>query len=581
MPEHPWIFSQPDRAKLELLRSELKLPRAAAQLLMQRGFDDADKAHAILNDAPGDFADPFLIPDLEAAARRVWTAIEREERIVVHGDYDADGISGTALLTGALRRLGARCEPFVPDRKRDGYGVSRRLVEHAAAKDVSLLITVDTGSSAHEELELTRACGIDAIVCDHHLFEARPAGATYFLNPQRSDSAYPHLELCGCAVAYKLLVGIGKVAGRDIECERELDLVALALLGDQMVITGENRALVRAGLERLQESPRPGMLALLEVAKLTGIRLEAEDLAFQLAPRVNAAGRIASARLALDLLLTEDYATARSLAFKLDELNRRRREIDARITAEATRDAELHHRDGRYPAGLVLASDRWELGVVGISAARVARKFDVPTVVLSIDGSVATGSARSVDDFDLKAALDLCAEHLTRYGGHAAAAGMSLRADSIEAFRAAFERAAGQIPRVTKVPGLRIDAEIGLDELDADMADFLRRFGPFASGHPAPVFATRGLDRLGPPRVVGTKHLKLHAGMGDAARSFIGFSLAERLLSQVELWPSLDLAYRIRYREGSSFDPWELSLVDVRSHEAAPSQQAKARKARQ
>lgn len=564
MAARQWVFPDTNKdPRVETLCQELNVCSAGARVLLRRGYDTVDAAAHILDPMGEALGSPALIPELEDAAARVLRAVDAGERIVVHGDYDADGISGTALLTGALRKIGGICQPFVPDRKRDGYGVADRLIAHAAQKNVTLLITVDTGSSAHTQLQAARDAGIDVIVCDHHLFDARPAGATYFLNPHREDSRYPNKDLCGCGVAYKLLVGIAELSDRRVDFEAELDLVALALLGDQMPIVGENRRLVREGLQRMEQKPRPGMLALLEVSRLAGIRLAAEDLGFQLAPRINAAGRIESARTALDLLLTDDMQEARSLAWKLDELNRRRREIDERITAEAGRDAELLERD-RQPAALVLASERWELGVVGISAARVARRFERPTIVLSIDGDVATGSARSVEGFDLKAALDRCAEHLSRYGGHAAAAGMALPVTKLDDFRAAFERAVALDPPAAPRREMNIDAEIGLAELDEGLIEFLDRFGPYAQGHPAPIFASRAIALTGPPRVVGGRHLKLHAGAAQTERSFIGFGMAEAHASSLQMTPSLDLAYRIRYREGSSFDPWELSLADLR-----------------
>jgi single-stranded-DNA-specific exonuclease len=326
--------------------------------------------------------------------------------------------------------------------------------------------------------------------------------------------------------------------------------------------------MVRRGLLRLSERPRLGLAALLETARWHGQLVTAEDIAFQLAPRINAAGRIDSPRHALSLLLTSDPNEARQLAYRLDELNRRRRELEQRMTEEALRDAELWLRHEK-PGALVLASEHWHLGVVGISAARIAQSFGLPAVVLAIEGDEARGSARSFGGLDLKAALDRCADHLLRYGGHADAAGMTLRRSAIDGFRSAFAAAAAAMSQPAPA-GRLLDATVELSEFEPGLVDFLERFGPFGAGHPAPVFASFGLLRLGEPRLVGERHLKLHVRGAGKERSFIGFSMAETYLANARLWPSLDLAYRVRYRANSPYDPWELELVDLRQAERPP-----------
>ena len=549
-----------------MLQAELGIPAAGAAVLHARGFTDPAQAAALLDAGAGDLHDPFLLADLDGAARRLARAIDGDERIVVHGDYDADGISGTALLTGVLEQLGADVAPFVPDRAKDGYGVSSRLVERAGERGVSLLITVDTGSSAHEELARAKDLGIDVIVCDHHLFERRPDGATFFLNPQRDDDASPNKDLCGSAVAYKLLCGLATVHGRGFDPAEGLDLVALALLADQMRLQGENRALVRMGLLRMQLEPRPGLIALLECTRLLGQAIDAGDVLFQLAPRINAAGRIEKARTAVDLLLAREPSEARPLAAKLDQLNLRRREMDAQLGLEATEQAVEQLR-GRDRQGLVLASERWHMGVVGIGAARIVEDFHRPAILLAIDGDEARGSARSVAGLDLKAALDLCAKHLTRYGGHAAAAGVTLPVSAIEGFRECFDQAVSSLPRNVAPPVLSVDAILGLGALDSDLVHFLHRFGPCGQGHAEPLFGALGLDRVGELTVLKGKHLKLQLAQQGKRRGFIGFSLAEPYADLVRTNPCLDAAFHVGYREGTPFDPWQLRLRALRKSE--------------
>lgn len=564
----PWtVTPSPPADELRELADALGVPAAAARLLVARGLGDPDLARDHLTVGRAQLHDPFLLPDLTRAADRLSRAVDAGERVVVHGDYDVDGITGAALLTAGLRRLGADAEAFVPDRHRDGYGVAARLVDHAGEKGVSVLVTVDTGSSAHEELARAAELGIDVLVCDHHLIDRAPAGAYALVNPQREDSEYPHRDLCGCAVAYKLLQGVHRRRGLD-DPEEDLDLVALATVGDQVPLTVENRALVRLGLEHLVAGRRAGLRALLEQCRLWGQTLDAQDLAFQMAPRINAAGRIERPRTALDLLLSDDGPDARRLAGRLDDLNRQRRTLQRRVVEGARRKAAAAMLEGP-PAALVLGDADWPLGVVGIGAAQITARFDVPTILLSIEGDRARGSARSVDGIDLKAALDQCSDLLSRYGGHAAAAGMELPAARIDDLARRFHEVVAPCPRPGRGAGLAIDTTLDLGEIEVELADFLQRLGPFGIANPEPRFAARGLTLASQPRRVGEEHLKLRLRQGGEERDFIGFSMAERLLPVLSRWPKMDVAFNVGYKEGSPFDPWTLRLHEVRPSEGA------------
>ncbi len=565
-PGRQWTLPpEPGGAVVEALRRELSLPLVAAQILMGRGFDKPEAASAFLQTDVAELNHPFDLTDLREAAERLALARERGERVVVHGDYDADGISGTALLTRGLRRLGIEAQPFVPEREKDGYGVSLRLVEHAGKNRVSLLITVDTGSSAHEALGRARELGIESIVCDHHLFDERPEGASHLINPQRADDHSGNENLCGTAVAWKLLRGLELLLDRDAGSQQELDLVALALLADQMPLLGENRTLVRLGLDQMRRDERPGLSALRETSRLSPELLDEQDVLFQLAPRINAAGRISSARHAVDLLLAEDLSTARPLAQELDALNRRRRDLDAKVTEDAFAQAEeLIARDD--PAALVLASDDWHMGVVGIAASRIVERVHRPAVLLALEGGEGRGSGRSVDGVHLKHALDACAEHLVRYGGHAMAVGMTLQRPAVVPFREAFAAAVAALPRDTAAPPLELDARLPLEALEPGLVRFLQDFGPYGQGHREPTFAVLGLTKLS-SRVIKEKHLKLELSEGSQRRSFIGFGLAPDFAHHVEKWSKLDLAIRVRYRPNSNFDPWQLTIRDLREAE--------------
>jgi len=366
-------------------------------------------------------------------------------------------------------------------------------------------------------------------------------------------------------VAWKLLRGLELVLEMDAGSAQEMDLVALALLADQMPLVGENRLLVRQGIEELRRDRRPGLSALRETARLAPELLDEQDLLYQIAPRINAAGRISTARRAVELLLAKDLVTARPLAYELDTLNRRRRELDAQVTEEAYAQAEqlIEEKD---PAGLVLASDDWHMGVVGIAASRVVERFHRPSVLLALEGGEGRGSGRSVDGVHLKDALDSCAEHLARYGGHAMAVGMTLQRAQLSGFQQAFAEAVAKLPRDSEAPALDLDAFLPLEALEAGLVRFLQDFGPYGSGHREPLFGVLGLSKRS-SRVIKEKHLKLEMAAGSQQRSFIGFGLAPDFAHHVQNWTSLDLAFQVRYRPNSNFDPWQLTIRDLRAAE--------------
>jgi single-stranded-DNA-specific exonuclease len=553
------------RQRARVLAEEMGLCAAAGQVLLARGIDNADAAQRYLSVGPGDRHDPGTLPDLDGAAKRLVQAIDLGERVVVHGDYDADGISGTALLTRGLRRLGASVEPFVPDRDRDGYGVASRLVEHAGQAEVRVLVTVDTGSNAGTELGRARDLGMDVIVCDHHLFDEAPDGVRWHINPQRPDSVYPHRDLCGAGLALKLLEQVATLRG-GLELDAERALAAIATVADQVVLGRENRAIVTEGLACLERSDHPGLRELLRVAGWRGGRLDAEDVAFRVAPRINAPGRIAKAKVALDLLLCDDPRQARELAVQVDALNERRKDVDRRVAESAIERVAAEGLEDR--AGLVLGDADWPLGVVGIAAARVVERYGLPTVLLAIEGDIARGSARSARGVDLKACLDRCAEHLQKYGGHAAAAGLTLETSRIGALTEAFDRAVREATVSTEEAGdFAVDALLASQDLTGDFAEFLHRCGPFGTGNRRPCFASLALSSSSSPRVVGKGHLKLQLSDGRRRLGFIGFSMADEFGPKVRHWPRLDVAYHVRYREDSAYDPWDLSLQDIRPTE--------------
>ena len=569
------------------------------QVLGVRGVTEPRELERFFYPAIQQLHDPFLLKEMDVAVERMFLACRRAEKVAVHGDFDVDGLTGCALLVEALAVLevdGSRPLPvpgFVPDRATDGYGVAERMIREWAAEGVRLLITVDTGAAAVTEVTLAGQLGMDVIVLDHHIFEERPP-AVAVINPRRSDAEYPNTELCGVAVAYKFVQALKE---RKPGCLPDdflagvLDLVALGLVADQMSLVGENRILVKKGLERFndRELIRPGLAALLDVSGLDrGFPVTTGEFAYQLAPRLNACGRIGRVMSALELLLTRDVDRARSLAEEADRTNTRRKEQDLLLKEEAIAMAVPFVERG--DPGLVLSSSSWHKGIIGIGAARLVEQYQIPVILISIEGEEARGSARSVPDVDVKGILDKCSAHLLRHGGHAQAAGMSLRTGGIPAFREAFLDALRREDHPGPVPE-GYDLDLCLDRLGAQDVGWLARemehLEPFGAGNRKPVFRCTGLQLQRPPTMLsGGTHLRFafrgparaqDDGTPALGREFISFGTGEawrRMMEKEGLNPRDLLNHRwdILFQIGRStfrprnghYDPVQQLLVDVR-----------------
>lgn len=605
----PWLAEDYAPAEIiDRLRREVPLPFSVSDrllaLLACRGLTTRRDLDSFFYPALDNLSDPFLLVEMDKAVARVARAVSQGERVAIHGDFDVDGITGCAVLHELLSRLvldGSHAEvlpAFIPDRATDGYGVAARMVREWAAEGVTLLLTVDTGSAAHAELALAQELGIDVIVLDHHIFEERPC-AVALVNPRRPDAQYPNADLCGVAVAFKLAQAMKltyPAALPEKFLSTLMDFVALGLVADQMPLVGENRILVRKGLERLadRDCVRPGVTALLRIAGLDrGFPVTAADLAYQIAPRLNACGRIGRVMAALELLLTDDHDVAARLAQEADRTNTRRKQADVALKEEAVAMAEPYL--GRGDPGLVLSSSTWHKGVIGIGAARLVELYQVPTILIAIEGDEARGSARSVADVDVRAVLDRCAGYLLRYGGHAQAAGLTLRRRDIPAFREAFLAALRREPRRGPVPVV-FDLDLPLATMTAqevaDQVCELEQMEPFGSGNRKPVFRTGGLRLLRAPTLMsGGAHLRFafraasHVdGQTPAlSREFVAFGCGEawrRNCADLEAAGRnhLDLEWEILFQigrstfrpRGASYDPVQQLLVDIRPSPSSP-----------
>jgi single-stranded-DNA-specific exonuclease len=527
----------------DALAAALELHRPTAEALVRRGLADPDAARAFL-ELDGPLYDPMLLGDMPEACELIGTAIAAGSRICVHGDYDADGICATALAVGALKTLGADVAWHLPSRFDEGYGLAAETVERLATDGVSLLLTVDCGITAVEQVARARQLGMDVIVTDHHT-----------PGPELPDcprvcprpSAYPFCELCGTGVAFKLAQALYAAAARDpAELDAHLDLVALATVADVVPLVDENRGLVRAGLRRLARTPRVGLDALMATSRVDRVNVSAGDIGFRLAPRINAAGRLCHPAEALELLLTDDASRARELADRLEGLNRQRQAVESDILRDAVAQVEQADAEWRARRAYVLASRDWHEGVIGIVASRLVERYGRPVVLIAVGDEEAKGSGRSIPAFDLHGGLTACSGHLVKYGGHRAAAGLTIESNAIPAFASALAAHAEEmVSERDLAPRHRIDAILAPAEVSIELADELTRLEPYGLGNPAVTMLAPGATLHGVEKMGEGKHLRCAVELGGYRCRAVGFgmgSAAEGLRGDGRM----DVAYRVQ-----------------------------------
>lgn len=529
-----WVHrDQNPAAALEIAR-ETGLPPMIARIFAARGFANPGEVQEFIAPALARTHDPFLLKGMEAATDRVLRAIERREPIVVYGDYDVDGITSTAILIHVLKHLSAEVRPYIPHRMSEGYGLGESAIRQLASEGAKLIITVDNGTTAIEEIAVACSLGVDVIVTDHHEPGAELPPAFALINPKQAGCEYPFKELCGAGIAFKFAHALLRRAGADPEVSRTflrslLDFVALGTVADVVPLRGENRCFVTHGMQTLRTGGRLGIQCLYEVMGLGVAEIQADRIAYTIAPRLNAAGRTEHAEYALDLLLSDDPKEARELAGLLERFNEDRRRIEQEMTEDAF---GLIDEDEDAPV-IVVGREGWHHGVVGIVASRLLERYYRPVIVLGIDGDTAKGSARSIRGFDVHAALESCRDHLDQFGGHTMAAGLRLRADGVDGFRSAIQDYAREkLAPEDLVPKFTIDTLAGPEELTAENIRALEGMSPFGPGNPKPLLEIDGLNLVEEPRALKGKHLKLHlAGPGGTSIWAIGFSLGDRIES--------------------------------------------------
>ncbi len=568
--ERKWILKEPaDPEKVSRLGAELGIDRVLAELLVKRGVETFDQARAFFRPRLEDLHDPFLMKDMDKAVERLHEAIASREKILVYGDYDVDGTTAVALVYSFIRRFTPQVDFYIPDRYDEGYGVSFKGIDWASDNGTGLIITLDCGIKAIDKVAYAASKGIDVIICDHHLPEESLPEAVAVLDPKREDCHYPFDDLCGCGVGFKLVQAYSQKYGIPFESlEPLLDLLVVSISSDLVTMVGENRILAHYGLKRLNEDPRKGLLAMIDLAKLEPGHITIDDIVFKIGPRINAAGRMETGRLAVELLTADDDSVAVRIGEKINENNNDRKSIDKEITQEAL---------GMVSSGKAKASGNitivynptWNKGVVGIVASRLVEAFYKPAIVLTKSNGFITGSARSIQGFDLYQAIESASELLENFGGHVYAAGLTLKEENLDEFcRRMDSFIDGKITPEMLVPVIELDSRLDFSQISPKFLRILKQFQPFGPGNSNPVFMTENVYDAGNGRKVGAGGVHLKLDLMQESQPYhqiaaIAFNKAE-FYEYIKAGNPVDICYSVveNFYRGSS--TVQLRLKDMK-----------------
>lgn len=550
------------------LQNELSLSRPIIQIILNRGYRSVEEIKNFLSPSFDRLFDPFLFRDMDKATNRIMRAIKEKEPILIYGDYDVDGVSSIALLVRNLHELNVNSYYYIPHRIREGYGVSEEGIRSIKKRGFKLIITVDCGINAADEIQLAKKLGIDVIVTDHHTPAGDSKGAFAIIDPKVEGETYPFKELAGVGVAFKLIEALFVKNRRDRrEIFKDLDLVALGTVADIVPLTGENRILAKKGIEMLNKTDKIGLLALIQKSGLKkGNIAGTYEIGYILGPRLNAIGRLDTAIKSVELLLTEDRGLAWEYANLLDQTNRVRQELHKKVMNESI---EIIEREG-YDKGInaiVLAKEDWHEGVVGIAASKIADKYSRPTILISTAGEFGKGSGRSIKPFYILDALDRCKEFLIRYGGHRYAAGITIDKDMISDFRKAFNKVVKeQLKEDDLIPELNCDCMLPFKEIDNKLLSELKRLEPFGIKNPQPVFLTENVDFVGYPKIVGTNHLKIKTREDNVIFETIGFGRGESI-KEIEIGKKIyTIYYQLTEHMYRNKKTVQLNLLHIEKH---------------
>jgi single-stranded-DNA-specific exonuclease len=559
-----------DDYTVKSLADSLNISDVLSRLLIQRDITTFSQSKNFFRPSLESLHDPFLMNGMETATYRVITALTENQLIMVYGDYDVDGTCSTALLYMFLKELGAKVEFYIPKRLTEGYGINISGIDHAKNRNTSLVISVDCGITAVEETEYAKNLGIDLIICDHHQPKDQIPDAYAVLDPLKPDCTYPFVYLSGAGVAFKLAQGISERIGKRELPFKYLDLVALAGAADIVPLIGENRILVKEGLEQINLNPRPGVLALIKSSNMHPGDLTSGQIIFSIAPRINAVGRMGDAERAVELLITDSTEEAFKLAQILESENYQRRKIDEDTFAMAM-DIVENSIDLSNDTAIILHQESWHAGVIGIVASRLVEKYYRPTIILTTAGGIAKGSARSISNFNIYDALKKCEDLLIHFGGHKAAAGLAVEMDKLSEFKSKFNQVAKESIAVDDLaPEISIDSKLKFSEITPKFLRIIDQFAPFGPGNMRPVFLSENVELENKPKIVGTNHLVVTFKQNGSDKLFecIGFNMAEYYVEMQKLNCKVDIVYNIdkSARNGMSFPQFRLKDIKFKEN---------------
>lgn len=578
MLHYQWKFRQEsDESAAKDLASSLRIPRSLAKVLSARGLITQDEIKNYFDPLVENIHDPFLMSGMETAVERILLAIDKQELIWIHGDYDVDGTTSTSMMLQFLRGLGANVDYHIPDRFQEGYGLTIQSLKEAKKKGVALVLTVDVGITSYEPLEFARKNGMDAIICDHHEPGDYLPLATAILDPMRSDCTYPFKYLAACGVAFKLVQGICERLNIREKAYEYLDLVAVASAADMVPLAGENRVLVRYGLELLNKNPRPGLKGLIDCTNTKLGQITTATIVYSLAPLINAAGRLGDACRSVEMMTETCEVMAFQMAQQLEQENRRRRVFDEQTFEEAVPMAEKQLKGGHRKT-LVIHNPNWHAGVIGIVASRLVDKFHLPSVLLTTIYNMAKGSARSITNFDVHQALKSSAHLLIEFGGHKHAAGLSLSEKNLPEFSELFDSIAHNfLSNEMLIPEILIDSELNLYELSPKFFNVLNKFAPYGFENQKPIFYSRGISSKNGIKIVGNNHLKFRAcqshpdfPQNDNLRFEID-AIAHNLAEKIDMCTNgkkFSIVYNLEESVFNGHTSIQLRIKDIRSDES-------------
>lgn len=553
------LTSEEQKLESELAKRYASCP-PVSELLVQRGISSVKEAEKFFHPSLKDLHDPFLMPGMDKAVARLNKAMGAKERIMVYGDYDVDGTTAVALVYKYLQNFYSNIEYYIPTRYDEGYGISLRSIDYAASQDVRLIIILDCGIKAIEEIRYAKSLGIDFIICDHHVPDDELPDAVAILNPKLEESTYPCPHLSGCGVGFKLMQAFAKSNGiGDAELDALLDLVAVSIAADIVPMVDENRIMAYHGLRRLNNNPNMGLRAIIRICGLTGKEITISDVIFKIGPRINASGRMQSGREAVELLVARDAADAYEKAKAIDQYNKDRKELDKRITEEANAILEANGEMLDDKKSIVIYNKDWHKGIIGIVASRLTELYYKPSVVLTLANGLATGSSRSVQGFDIYKAVDSARDLLENFGGHAYAVGLSLKEENIPEFTRRFEEyVAANITDKQLTPLLEIDAFLTFSQITPEFVNMLRHFNPFGPGNNKPVFCARSVMDFGTSKLVGKnlEHIKLELVDDTSGKVFNGIAFnMSQYFEHIHARKPFDICFTIEDNKHRSSTP--------------------------